>query len=52
WNLYKILGSTVPWSCEKIKLLNQRNQKIQPFIPQISANFRHSQGNQNLQGTT
>ncbi|KAI8434654.1 hypothetical protein MSG28_003187 [Choristoneura fumiferana] len=27
--------STVPWSCEKIKVLSQRNQKIQPFLLHI-----------------
>jgi len=52
WNLYMILRSTVPGSCRKINLLSQRNQKIQPFRPQISANFRNSHGNQNLQGTS
>ncbi|GBP89731.1 Leucine-rich repeat-containing protein 47 [Eumeta japonica] len=40
--------STVPWSYEKTKLLSQRNQKIQPFMSQIF----HTQGNQNLQGTS
>lgn len=52
WNFYMILRSTVPGSCRKINLLSQRNQKIQPFRPQISANFRNSHGNQNLQGTS
>ena len=31
------------WSCEKIKLLSQRNLNIQPLMLQISANFRNSQ---------
>lgn len=37
------------WSYEKkIKLISQHNQEIQSFMLQISANFWHSQGNQNL----
>ena len=33
--LYQILKSTVPEICEKIKLLSQRNQKVQPLMPQF-----------------
>ncbi|RVE43304.1 hypothetical protein evm_012063 [Chilo suppressalis] len=36
--------STVPWSGEKIKLLSQSNQKMQPFKPQIPAIFETRTG--------